>query len=268
MKTKIITSSVAGRTATGAIGLFTCAALTALLPVAADRAAEQNSDHILALQASAFAEEVTTRVTTQTGLWSATYSSAAPLPRLKPSRSTAEALGAMHAEAILAQTGNWADSAVGVFQTFAPEHFDHAARQTRERQCLAEAIWYEARSEPVAGQLAVAEVVLNRVRHRSYPNSICGVVYQGSERTTGCQFTFSCDGSTVARQPRGVTWEASQRVAAHALLGVGLSTSDGATHYHTVAVDPYWSDSLVQIKQVGAHIFYRFPTRAERERGA
>lgn len=155
--------------------------------------------------------------------------------------------------------------AIGVYQTFATAHFDQAQRQARELNCLAETIYYEARSESRAGQIAVAEVVLNRVRHPLYPNSICGVVYQGAEDGSGCQFTFACDGS-MNRSPRGRAWANAERIAAHAMLGFddGGSATGNATHYHTVAVNPIWSATLVRTGQVGSHVFYRFPGRAGR----
>ena len=149
-------------------------------------------------------------------------------------------------------------------RSFDTGHLDAARQAARERQCLAEAIYYEARSESFAGQAAVAEVVINRARHRAYPDTVCGVVYQGSERTTGCQFTFTCDGS-MATAPYGRGWEQSQRVAEHALMGFAQPMTRRATHYHTTAVDPYWNDSLVRTRRIGTHIFYRFPNRSERQ---
>ncbi|MFP4520334.1 MAG: cell wall hydrolase [Oceanicaulis sp.] len=149
-------------------------------------------------------------------------------------------------------------------RTFDTTHLDAARAAARERRCLAEAIFYEARSERFAGQAAVAEVVLNRVRHRAYPDTVCGVVYQGSERTTGCQFTFTCDGS-LARAPQGRTWIKAQRVAEHALMGFAQPVTRRATHYHTTEVNPVWNQSLVRTRRIGAHIFYRFPNRSERQ---
>ena len=148
-------------------------------------------------------------------------------------------------------------------RSFDTTHLDAARAAARERRCLAEAIYYEARSEAFAGQAAVAEVVLNRVRHRAYPDSVCGVVYQGSERTTGCQFTFTCDGS-LERAPYGRTWTKAQLVAEHALMGFAQPVTRRATHYHTTQVDPYWNDNLVRTRNIGMHIFYRFPNRRER----
>ncbi|MCW5724856.1 MAG: cell wall hydrolase [Maricaulaceae bacterium] len=148
-------------------------------------------------------------------------------------------------------------------RTFDASHFRSAAAAAAEQRCLAEAVYYEARGEGFTGQLAVAEVVLNRVRHGAYPSTICGVVYQGSERVTGCQFTFTCDGS-MDRTPRGVAWRRAQLVAEHAMMGFARPVTHRATHYHTVAVNPHWSGSLVHTRTIGAHIFYRFPTPSER----
>ena len=126
----------------------------------------------------------------------------------------------------------------------------------RASECLAQAVWYEAASESEAGQRAVAQVVLNRVAHPSWPNSVCGVVYQGSERSTGCQFTFTCDGS-LARRPGGMSWARAQRIADEALSGSVYAPVGLATHYHTLWVNPYWASSLDHIGTIGAHRFYR-----------
>ena len=126
----------------------------------------------------------------------------------------------------------------------------------RAQECLAQAIWYEAASESEAGQRAVAQVVLNRVAHPGWPSSVCGVVYQGSERQTGCQFTFTCDGS-LARRPGGASWSQAHRIAADALSGKVYAPVGLATHYHTLWVNPYWASSLDHIGTIGAHRFYR-----------
>ncbi|WP_324255367.1 cell wall hydrolase, partial [Erythrobacter sp. WG] len=128
--------------------------------------------------------------------------------------------------------------------------------QFRAQECLAQAVWYEAASESEAGQRAVAQVVLNRVANPAWPSSVCGVVYQGSERSTGCQFTFTCDGS-LARRPGGASWARAQRIAAEALAGSVYAPVGLATHYHTLWVDPYWASSLDHIGTIGAHRFYR-----------
>nr|WP_298928747.1 cell wall hydrolase [uncultured Erythrobacter sp.] len=126
----------------------------------------------------------------------------------------------------------------------------------RAQQCLAQAIWYEAASESEAGQRAVAQVVLNRVAHRSWPGSVCGVVYQGSQRRTGCQFSFTCDGS-LSRRARGASWSRAQDIASDALAGSVYAPIGHATHYHTLWVNPVWSSSLDHVGTIGAHIFYR-----------
>ncbi|WP_421848501.1 cell wall hydrolase [Novosphingobium sp.] len=134
--------------------------------------------------------------------------------------------------------------------------------QSRALQCLTAAIYYEAASEPDAGQRAVAQVVLNRVAHPAWPKTVCGVVYQGSERP-GCQFSFACDGS-LARKPMAVFWDRARRVAADALAGYVYAPVGLATHYHTSAVHPYWADSLAFIGTIGAHRFYRWSGAAGR----
>ncbi|SEI75542.1 Cell Wall Hydrolase [Sphingobium sp. AP50] len=129
----------------------------------------------------------------------------------------------------------------------------------RALNCLTSAIYYEAANEPDEGQRAVAQVVLNRVRSPLWPNSVCGVVYQGSERTDfHCQFTFSCDGS-MARMPVAAAWARARRVAQDALNGQVYAPVGLATHYHTLAVRPLWSSSLQAVAVIGAHIFYRNP---------
>ena len=133
----------------------------------------------------------------------------------------------------------------------------------RQQNCLSQAIYYEARGETQRGQIAVAEVIMNRVRSRAYPNSICGVVYQGSHRSTGCQFTFTCDGS-LDQRPRGRAWDRAQRVATAVMLGYARPMTQGATHYHTTRVNPVWNSGLVETTQIGVHVFYRFPNRSER----
>lgn len=135
--------------------------------------------------------------------------------------------------------------------------------QARALQCLTAAIYYEAAMEPDAGQQAVAQVVLNRMMHPSYPDTVCGVVYQGSERTTGCQFSFSCDGA-MARAPSAVYWARARRVAERALAGYVYRPVGTATHYHTTEVSPYWAPSLDFIGTIGAHRFYRWKGAAGR----
>ncbi len=123
--------------------------------------------------------------------------------------------------------------------------------------CLTAAVYYEAASESDQGQRAVAQVVLNRVRHPAFPKSVCGVVYQGAERRTGCQFSFACDGS-LARKPSQSGWSRARLIALAALAGVVEPSVGTATHYHANFVVPYWAWSLDKITTVGAHIFYRW----------
>ena len=121
--------------------------------------------------------------------------------------------------------------------------------------CLTKAIYYEAASESDTGKRAVAQVVLNRMRSPIFPHTICGVVFQGSQQRTGCQFSFTCDGS-LTRQPSIAAWASARRIALAALSGsiersVGLST-----HYHANYVVPYWAGTLDKVATIGAHIFY------------
>jgi len=124
--------------------------------------------------------------------------------------------------------------------------------------CLTQAIYYEAALEPTLGQEAVAQVVLNRMRHPAFPKSICGVVYQGSSLATGCQFSFTCDGSR-ARAPMRPFWDRAASVAWQAVRGFVMKDIGTATSYHADYVFPRWGPTLVKIGQIGAHIFYRFP---------
>ena len=135
------------------------------------------------------------------------------------------------------------------------------AERARALRCLTQAVYYEAALEPRAGQEAVAQVVLNRVRHPEYPNSVCGVVYQGWERWTGCQFSFTCDGSLL-RAPMPQFWRQAHEVAVAALNGRVQPVVGTATHYHADYVMPYWRPSLTKVGQIGAHIFYRWPGNA------
>ena len=131
------------------------------------------------------------------------------------------------------------------------------AAATNAQTCLAQAVYYEAGHEPMTGRRAVAQVVLNRMRHPAYPKSVCGVVYQGSERRTGCQFSFTCDGSLL-RTPGAAAWREAQEVARAALAGYVEPAVGTATHYHANYVLPKWAFNLAKIQQIGAHIFYRF----------
>ena len=139
--------------------------------------------------------------------------------------------------------------------------FKAAAAQpavARAIDCLTATIYYEAANETPDGQRGVAQVVLNRVRHPAFPQSVCGVVFQGSTRTTGCQFSFTCDGS-MRRRPSTAGWARARAVAEQALGGAVFSPVGNATHYHANYVVPYWATSLAKNGVVGTHIFYRWP---------
>jgi spore germination cell wall hydrolase CwlJ-like protein len=157
---------------------------------------------------------------------------------------------AMNAAIPIANAANPAAAPFGLAST-------GAADRSRSLDCLTAAVYYEAATEPLAGQRAVAQVVLNRVRHPAYPNSVCGVVFEGARRSTGCQFSFSCDGS-LRRAPMAGYWDRAREVAEAALNGYVYAPVGWATHYHANYVVPYWSSSLVKSANVGMHIFYRW----------
>ncbi|SKB33417.1 cell wall hydrolase [Sphingopyxis flava] len=127
----------------------------------------------------------------------------------------------------------------------------------RARDCLAAAMLYEA-GDDAKGQQAVGQVVINRVRHPAFPKSICAVVFQGSERATGCQFTFTCDGA-LNRRYSNAAWSRAQVLAEMMLSGITDPRVGLATHYHTDWVRPYWSDSLQKIAIANTHLFFRWP---------
>ncbi|HLY77916.1 MAG TPA: cell wall hydrolase, partial [Caulobacteraceae bacterium] len=131
--------------------------------------------------------------------------------------------------------------------------FDRARAVT----CLAEAVYYEAASQGDDGQAAVAQVVLNRMRNPAFPKTVCGVVFQGSNLPTGCQFTFTCDGS-MARQPSADGWRRAKQTAERALGGYVQKDVGEATYYHANYVVPYWQSTVLKVAQIGAHIFYRW----------
>ena len=141
----------------------------------------------------------------------------------------------------------------------APFVFKPATAEDRRRalRCLTQGIYYEAALEPTEGQEAVAQVILNRVRDPNYANSICGVVFEGAERVTGCQFSFTCDGA-LSQAPVGWAWNRARLVAERALAGHVSARVGTATHYHADYVRPWWAPTLNKLTQIGAHIFYRW----------
>lgn len=142
-----------------------------------------------------------------------------------------------------------------------PFRMGSALDASRDLECLTQAAYYEARGEGGDGMRAVTQVVLNRVRHPAFPKSICGVVYQGSGRSTGCQFSFTCNGSMRGAVNRAA-WDRARTVASRALSGAVFAPVGNATHFHTTTVNPVWRNTLIRVGQVGQHLFYRFGGRA------
>jgi len=132
--------------------------------------------------------------------------------------------------------------------------------RTPEWRCLSEALYFEARGESIVGQVAVAEVILNRVEAKAYPNSVCGVVRQGSGTRNGCQFSFFCDGKAEVIGNRAA-FEEVGKVAWVMLQGKPRILTGHATHYHATSVLPRWAKKFVQTARIGDHIFYREPVR-------
>lgn len=134
------------------------------------------------------------------------------------------------------------------------------ARGGDELECLAEALYFEARGESVKGQFAVAQVILNRVKSERFPGSACGVINQGTGKKYQCQFTYTCDGhKEVINEPQA--YERVSKVARAALDGAAPDLTKGATHYHTKAVNPRWAKVYTKTANIGTHIFYRHTWR-------
>lgn len=126
----------------------------------------------------------------------------------------------------------------------------------KELACLTEAIYFEARGEPINGQIAVAEVILNRVNSPIFPNTVCGVIQQGSENLNKCQFSYKCDGEPeYMTEPKAM--KRASDVAILIMKGERRALSGYATHYHADYVDPYWASTLLKTATIGTHIFYR-----------
>jgi len=134
-----------------------------------------------------------------------------------------------------------------------------AARRTRlaQSECLSRAVYFEARSESELGQLAVAKVIMNRVKSTNYPNTVCGVVYQGANRPNSCQFSFACDGQSD-KPKYGKPWRHAKSVAQRTLNGSNyIQVIATATHYHADYVNPRWASAMDRLIKIGTHIFYR-----------
>ena len=134
-----------------------------------------------------------------------------------------------------------------------------AMQAARDLDCLTDAVYYEARGETAKGRQAVATVVLNRVKNPSFPETVCGVVFQRAGG--GCQFSFACDGS-MRHGREASAWEDARHIAARALSGYVLRDVGSATHFHTMDVSPVWGPKMLRVAQVGLHIFYRFNPHA------
>jgi hypothetical protein len=140
-----------------------------------------------------------------------------------------------------------------------PARNDKARAKVTRRadlDCLTTAVYYEARGESPRGQAAVAQVVMNRVKHPAFPKTVCGVVFQGAGRR-GCQFSFACDGS-MRRGREVLAWKRARDVATRALAGAARAEVGSATHFHTTAVSPIWAPQMLRVAHVGAHVFYKF----------
>ena len=141
-------------------------------------------------------------------------------------------------------------------QAARPFAFARVAEASTDQHCLAETVYFEARGESADGQKAVAQVVLNRVRHPAFPKTICGVVHQ---RTSGtCQFSFACSNREAATD--SVAWRRAQTIASAALHGAVMAAVGDATHFQTARSGSF--AGLMKVAQVGAHVFYRFTGRA------
>ena len=131
-------------------------------------------------------------------------------------------------------------------------------KSNKQMSCLAEALYFEARGEPIKGQLAVGEVVLNRVEDPRYPDSICKVVNQGTGRRFACQFTYTCDGKLETVFERDA-YAISLKISKILLTTHDRKLTEGSTHYHSNYVNPKWSKNFERITKFGRHIFYRQP---------
>lgn len=130
----------------------------------------------------------------------------------------------------------------------------------KDWSCLAKAIYFEARGESIKGEFAVAEVIANRVDSPEYPNSMCGVVFQGASQRGSCQFSFACDGQPEVIRNKAA-YEIAGKIAKAIMDGAPRDLTDGATHFHTVNVNPSWSRSFDETAAIGAHVFYREPVQ-------
>ena len=184
------------------------------------------------------------------------------------SRSAAQAAAAGFSDSVLqgeASSAAGATSDVAMEDGFrgravASGRLGSALNRSRELDCLTQAVYFEARGETPRGQAAVAQVVLNRVKHPAFPKTVCAVVFQGAA-SRGCQFSFACDGS-MRRSREAGAWDRARKIAARAMSGVVLADVGSATHFHTTGVSPVWGPRMLRVSQVGLHVFYRFNPHA------
>jgi Cell Wall Hydrolase len=175
-----------------------------------------------------------------------------PMPTVEPLLLKAvDQATAKKANDAVALTASPIPPAKGFIFSGTPADYERAV------DCLAATIFYEAGNETTAGQMAVVQVVLNRVRHPAYPKTVCGVVFQGQERRTGCQFSYTCDGS-MARRPSPAAWSRFRGLSQAMLKGLVYPPVGLATHYHTDWVLPYWSAKLDKVRVEGTHLFFRY----------
>ncbi|MEQ1523873.1 MAG: cell wall hydrolase [Aestuariivirga sp.] len=174
--------------------------------------------------------------------------------------STEEAVAEIQNNPVLPPIAARADVAArlaGWTHTFKTMFYPH----TMAESCLARAVYFEARSESVLGQLAVAMVVLNRVKASNNSSSVCGVVYKGADRLNACQFSFACDGKPDVPDDMAA-WNTALNITTLALTtdeeipDQQMQIVANATYYHADYVDPYWSKSMHRLTKIGRHIFY------------
>ena len=137
---------------------------------------------------------------------------------------------------------------------------DKKGRKVSEKElwCMATAIYFEARGESYRGQVAVGQVVMNRVAHKLYPDTICGVVFQNQNKRNACQFSFACDG-IPEKVSDGKSWKQAQQIAADVVSGAEYLPEVGyATHYHATYVRPHWAPRMKKLTKIGLHVFYQF----------
>lgn len=128
----------------------------------------------------------------------------------------------------------------------------------KEMWCLTTAVYFEARGESYEGQLAVAQVVMNRVNHTNYPSTVCGVVFQNQSMRNACQFSFACDGIPERVNDKNA-WSIAERAAGEVVNGTNyLQNVSNATHYHATYVRPHWARRMDKVTKIGLHVFYRF----------